>query len=359
MNNLWEIDIDNPSGCLTNLNDDPYVMPYKEEGLLNLSFNMFERTGISSILFSAHLYRTDIDGTVIEDLGAINAFNNKSLIYGTTNPGRYDIFIPAPCGKGFNSNSYPYQSTVVTGAGGTTVTATIGSLGTKPYDVTWVVGEPAPHPIYQIGPWTYVINDKQYGTILGPGLTAVDTLLPPPLSQDIPCHRYKLVLDYSGAGADLFEFYTVPFQCVSCNDGEVVVVDSFYPQDTIDCEGQIKNYSNQFGNMPVLTTQLTHRVVLFGYLKKLASRLSLNYSSNCYHNSSSRIERRNLYGRAIPDWLEKDMASIIMGKTFYVDNEQYMIDGDRFTEEQDIELTDFQNINLTLRTCDCEVNFVC
>lgn len=358
MQNLWEKDINNPSECRACAHDIAYVMPYREEGLLNLHLNMFELTGISSILFAAHLYRTDIEGNVIEDLGAINAYNNKALIYGTTKPGRYDIFIPAPCGKGGGVLLGRYQCTLVTGTPGTTVSASLGNLGSDPYDVEWVIGEPAPHPVYQIGKRAYIINDKVQGTILGPGLTSVSQLFPPTTQVQVPCHRYKFVIDYTGSGGKLYEFYTVPFQCASCNE-DVVEIESTYPDNTIDCEGQIQTDSVAFSTMPAVDAMLIHRLAIYGYTKKLPSRMTINYSTNCFHNSSERIERKQLLGRAIPDWLQADFESVMMGKNLFINNENLMIEGESLTEEQELELAEFQNINVALRTCDCTINFVC
>lgn len=352
MTDLWEYDINNPKQCQRNWHDIPYVMPYKAEGVLNLTFELTKYTGITSIPFNIKLYRTEIDGTILEDLGGIATYNNKSLIFGNATEGRLDIFVPAPCGKGSNSFASLYQSTIVTGTPGAAASVELGTLGSDPYSIDFIVGEPTPHPIYQIGPSAYIINDRYQGTILTSGLTYVDYMDKPNKTAIPPCHRYKLVINGT------IEFYTVPFQCAPCGD-DVVIIESIYPSGTVDSLGIKQTESFAFSATPAIDGQYTHRMVLFGYTKTLPARLEMRYASNCYHVGNSKVERYVLNGRAIPDWVNKDLAAVLMGKTLYIDNETYLIDGDAYTEIDDDDLSDFQPINLSLRKCENKVNFVC
>lgn len=356
MTNLWEYDINNPKECDVCTFDTGYVMPLKNEGVISLTFDVFANTTLGGIPLDTKLYRTDLLGNIVEDLGGINTFNGMSIMFGDATKGRLDIFIPAPCGNGSDAFTALYQSQIATGTIGATAIVEIGTLGPTPFTVEFTIGDPAPWPVYQIGPNAYIINDQYQGTILTAGLVFVDNMFSVQKTDVIGCHRYMLELP-DGSGGTL-EFYTVPFQCDKCSDG-VVELEGVYPLNQIDCEDQIQTVSSPLGPTPPVDGQLTHRLCVYGYTKKRQPKLTLNYSENCFHNSSSKVDRFQLLGRAIPSWLQNDMAAVLMAKTLFVDNVELMVDGETFTEEQEIEMADFQNINLALRTCDCTLNFVC
>lgn len=370
MKQLWETDMNNPTNCQVCGNDTPYYMPARHEGIINLTFKYddFIFNPAAGIDLNPTIERVAMDGTtLIEDLGGGGtAFNQKSIVgYDSVNQ-KYDIFIPSPCGLGSDEFASRYQCTVLTGNIGDQASIFIDTLNGGIYQkhYTFIIGEEVPPPLYLMsysgGTATYMVNSRYQGLIIDPtivpNLALVTLLTVPNKDVEIPCHRYKL--SFSNGSTD-YEFLSVPFECPPC-DEDVITISNKNPLNFVDCCGSINSESlATVGGGSPETTQTNNRLSVYGYSKYQAPKMELEYASNCYHSKSRKIDRSIVQGRPMPYWLSDAMACVISGSKLYVEGEEHLLDGDTFIEENDVELTESQYLNLSLQKCKCEKSFFC
>lgn len=238
--------------------------------------------------------------------------------------------------------------------------------GQLPTGVTWP-DDPSNRLLFYVdcdfpGGWSFGFQKDPDPTIYGGAWGLPEECGEPiPVYSTVKCFHFEIPLHEDGRETNTI--VSEPFECGGCNPS--VVIHSDYCLQQTDINGTwLFNFENQgeeqFGGM----TETTNHMRIPAVLKKLPSKLSFNRNIKCNNFKSKKVDRYKLQGGSLdnpdfPDYMLNVIESIMSGKKFYVNDEEYIIVAEEVFTERGVPGWSGKRLDLALEKCEKGMVFPC
>lgn len=367
INNLWE-ESSAQANCDLCPSDEPFFMPLERTDLVALRLQLpyqyvTANGGGLPIGSNARLRIVDEVGTTV--LCDLSTANNGRFLFGQVNDNtnkvaQYQIYSPIPMVEaGGNVLSDPFTHYYIDVSGGDWVNISGTTTGA---DCDFIYGsDPLPSMLVEIKPGRIVIPVRV--VTIGFAVNVNNAPATPTLlyttatgcnNDAYQCFRFRLTLTFATAGVTR-DFYTKPFHLLRC--GESVRISGQYPSASTDPNGYLHTASWNISGIAD-PNRLLLRIP--ADIDREASRVVKSFNSKCFAYRTEVQRRYRLKSDPVPWWFAHEAENIAAGTGFAVDNVEYLNDtGDSMFQNNDIESSSFQNIDLPLQQCKSEKVFVC
>lgn len=341
------------SNCDIGPNDEPFTMPILPQDHIYLRLQVpyylvVANGGGLPVGANINVDFVDVTGaTILCDL--TTPASNKYLYNFFNNAGEriggYNFMIP------MSFVGYDYKTKAFSASTGNEIVADVN--GTI---YTWIYGvDNTPYPFidYKSGgvcirypyldPFTLYINGV--GTVAGDLFTGDENSC-----LGTYCFRVRIKVTF---GATTYEYYTKLFQFNYVCEDDTLLITSSYGRGMIDCAGQYYNG----GNATVGGNELYLRIN--GDTERMPSKLTKTINQKCFLYRSEVQKMIRLRSLPMPQWFQDACETLMLGKNFKIDGVPYQLEQENIFENNDVQGSVFQNINVPLSTCKCENVFVC